>query len=337
LKGNYTRIIRLLSVLPWVLSVGFLFSFYWDFPEANYWIGSWEISFEGILRILSVSGLIGFLTNWIAITMLFRPRQRRPLLGQGLIPSQKHRIAEKLADSVNRNLINAEQIHKKMADSGTLAKIVDFVETKITDLSENPAFREDLYIVIRSIIAESLHDQQLRTALVSKIIEHLDNSIPENSLERMAFKTYRNLRGSHLTAIVDNVLLGLPDTIYNNRRDLDELIESIPARLSRNRLQIEAYLLDTVESVLKMTDIRGIVLDNLNNYDEGRLEHLIKESTMEQLSYIKYLGGLLGVLGGLVIWNPIIALSFLAGNALVILALDISIVRWKSSKTNKLT
>jgi hypothetical protein len=58
---------------------------------------------------------------------------------------------------------------------------------------------------------------------------------------------------------------------------------------------------------------------------------------MEQLSYIKYLGGLLGVLGGLVIWNPIIALSFLAGNALVILALDISIVRWKSSKTNKLT
>ena len=33
---------------------------------------------EGLLRIISVSGLIGFVTNWVAITMLFNPRQDRP-------------------------------------------------------------------------------------------------------------------------------------------------------------------------------------------------------------------------------------------------------------------
>ena len=42
--------------------------------------------------IISVSGLIGYGTNYIAIRMLFRPVSKRPIWGQGLIPAQRDRI-----------------------------------------------------------------------------------------------------------------------------------------------------------------------------------------------------------------------------------------------------
>jgi hypothetical protein len=49
----------------------------------------------------------------------------------------------------------------------------------------------------------------------------------------------------------------------------------------------------------------------MQEYDESRLEDLLKKTTNEQLNYIKYLGGVLGVVGGLVIWEPKLALGVL--------------------------
>jgi hypothetical protein len=46
--------------------------------------------------VVAASGGIGFLTNWLAIKMLFRPRQRQawnPLWPQGLLPREQPRFA----------------------------------------------------------------------------------------------------------------------------------------------------------------------------------------------------------------------------------------------------
>ncbi len=82
-----------LKLFPWLLCAGFAASFFWGFPSQTVYLWTLELRLEGLLRTLSVSGLIGYLTNWIAITMLFRPVYKRPLLGQGLIPAQKIKIA----------------------------------------------------------------------------------------------------------------------------------------------------------------------------------------------------------------------------------------------------
>lgn len=294
-------------------------------------MGLLKIHFDGLLRIVSVSGLIGFLTNWIAITMLFRPRSPRPILRQGLIPAQKMIIAEKLADSVTRNLINAEQIHRKMVDSGILSDIIHFIEVKLGDLAENTAFKEDLYNAIRSILDDTLHDRDVRLTLVTRIMEHLDQAFPAKSLERLAFRTYRNLREDQLRIIVENILVTLPDTLYQNRHEFDDLIASVPSRLSRNRAEIELYLLRIVTAVLHKIDLREIILENINNYDEGRLEQLIQESTMDQLNYIKYLGAVLGMLGGLFIWNPIAAFLILTPIIGIIVLTDAIVFRFQKN------
>jgi hypothetical protein len=57
--------ILLLSV-PYLLLVVFIVSFFWDFNNMTADLFGHNFSFEGLLRIVSVSGLIGFLTNWLA-------------------------------------------------------------------------------------------------------------------------------------------------------------------------------------------------------------------------------------------------------------------------------
>ena len=63
-----------------------------------------------------MGGIIGLITNGIAIRMLFRPLKGIKLLGltlpftPGLIPKEKPRIAKSLGDVVANNLLNQDVI-----------------------------------------------------------------------------------------------------------------------------------------------------------------------------------------------------------------------------------
>lgn len=314
--------LRILQFIPWILSAVFILSFYFDFEGYSGGLSGFSLEFEGILRILSISGLIGFLTNWIAITMLFRPRNPRPILGHGLIPSQKDIIAEKLSNTVNKNLINPLQIREKLVQSQVLSKLIGELENKLSDLTENKLFREQIYTIATSSLKEYLENPEVREEITNTLLLHLENALDDKSLEKIAFKVYKNLRKEQLKGMIDRALLQLPDTVYQKRHQFDDFIEAIPSGIVENREEIEEFLINGVYDILHRVDLRAIIKQNLDNYDEGRLENLIKESTLEQLNYIKYLGAILGVFGGLIIWNPILALSGLLLTGIIIFGLD---------------
>ena len=116
--------LNLIRLIPWVLLALFILSFIWDFTglgllldhNGTYILLEGEqisivarysglglpsfsriLELEGLMVTVSAAGLIGFFTNWLAITMLFHPRKRRPLLGQGIIPASKDRVADLIA------------------------------------------------------------------------------------------------------------------------------------------------------------------------------------------------------------------------------------------------
>jgi len=57
--------------------------------------------------------------------------------------------------------------------------------------------------------------------------------------------------------------------------------------------------------LVERINIRNIITQNLESFDELRLERLLLYSTSDQLDYIQYLGCILGILGGLFIWMPV--------------------------------
>jgi len=65
-----------------------------------------------------VGALVGWFTNWLAIRMLFRPREPFWILGwnlQGVIPSRHDQLAERIADTVQNSLLTKDDMEKAMS------------------------------------------------------------------------------------------------------------------------------------------------------------------------------------------------------------------------------
>lgn len=89
-----------------------------------------------------VGALIGYLTNTIAVKMLFRPLEpiKIPILGfhlQGLIPKRRQEIAQKIGEIVERELISIEEIVDKFLESEGKEELVEKMKVKILTAIES--------------------------------------------------------------------------------------------------------------------------------------------------------------------------------------------------------
>ncbi len=66
-----------------------------------------------LLSLPIISALIGWLTNWVAIRMLFRPARPVRILGiriQGLIPARQKEMAQKFGEVIEKNFFSHEDL-----------------------------------------------------------------------------------------------------------------------------------------------------------------------------------------------------------------------------------
>jgi len=90
----------------------------------------------GWFLIPLISAFIGWFTNWIAIKMLFHPRQPRKILGftlQGIFPKRQQQFAEKLGKLVSDELLSYSDIASKITDPTNLLSVMPLVDTHIDD------------------------------------------------------------------------------------------------------------------------------------------------------------------------------------------------------------
>lgn len=90
----------------------------------NYWL----------LLLPIISAFIGWFTNWIAIKMLFHPREPRTFLGitiHGIFPKRQKVFAEKLGKLVSDELLSFEDIQEKIINPENLKKLMPMIEGHI--------------------------------------------------------------------------------------------------------------------------------------------------------------------------------------------------------------
>lgn len=94
-----------------------------------------------LLLMILIGGFIGYITNKVAIKMLFRPVN--PInLGlftlQGVFPKRKDQMAESLADTIERELLSKDVLASKLLSEETIAdlKVVikDTLVEKVADM-----------------------------------------------------------------------------------------------------------------------------------------------------------------------------------------------------------
>lgn len=100
------------------------------------------IEYQYIITPL-IGGVIGYITNDIAIRMLFRPHTAKYLFGihipftPGIIPKEKGRIAEAIGQVVSNNLMNKEVLEKYLLSDEMVRKVRSAVECFIADQRMN--------------------------------------------------------------------------------------------------------------------------------------------------------------------------------------------------------
>jgi len=88
----------------------------------------------GLVLIPLISAFIGWFTNWIAIKMLFHPREPKKILGitlHGIFPKRQQQFAEKLGKLVSSELLSFSEIESRIIHPENLKKIMPLVEGHI--------------------------------------------------------------------------------------------------------------------------------------------------------------------------------------------------------------
>ncbi len=319
-----------LQLATYVLPVIFALSFFWDFPGVTVQWWGYAVSLEGVLRILSVSGLIGFLTNWVAVTMLFQPRERRPLLGQGLIPAQREQVVARLAEAISQRLINEELIHQQIEQSGLIPRARHQMLHFIHETIDDREFRTDLKRMITGYVDQVLADPSIHAQISRIVLQQIQQQT--KGVSGVVLRFLQQFRAEELESTIETAIRSLPEA-------MDELLDrwhpfwdTLPDKLEARAHDIEQWVSQAVLHFVRQLDVQGLLITNMTKYDEAQLESLLKHTSNEQFNYIKYLGGVLGVLGGLVIWQPLPALLLFSALGALIWALDEALMRHRAKR-----
>ena len=90
-----------------------------------------------------VGAIIGYITNWLAIKMLFRPHNEIRLFNvkvpftPGLIPKEKTRIAKSVGESIGQHLLTKETIMKSLCSENMNQQLDTWVQSKVVTIKNS--------------------------------------------------------------------------------------------------------------------------------------------------------------------------------------------------------
>ena len=93
-----------------------------------------------LLAIPIISAFIGWFTNWVAIKMLFHPKESKRILGitfHGIFPKRQKIFAEKLGKMISAEFLSFEDIEQKIASPQNLEKLMPMIGAHVDNFLKN--------------------------------------------------------------------------------------------------------------------------------------------------------------------------------------------------------
>lgn len=191
-----------------------------------------------ILEYLSgpvVGAVIGYITNDIAIRMLFRPRQPKYLFGchvpftPGIIPKEKNRIAGAIGMSISENLMNREVLEQNLLSEEMIAKIrqavQDFTDTQLhNDETVEQFARHYLTASEVQALRDNASDEATRLITTKLQDKAIGEQIAHAATQHVIDKTHHSLAGRLGADKLLNALSGPVET--HLARHINEVLQS---------------------------------------------------------------------------------------------------------------
>lgn len=218
-----------------------------------------------------VGAVIGYITNDIAIRMLFKPHQAKYIFGMrvpftpGIIPKEKSRIATAIGKAVSENLMNREVLEKSLLSDEMMVKIGNAIDEFVTTQSQNNETIEQF----------ALHylPQEDIDAMRNNVSNGIINAVTEKLQDRNLGTSIARLATEHVLAKTRNSLagrLGAEPIVKAVAKPLEQLLAKNINEILQNNSQ------EMVESLVRQESNRlmGMTMSSLTSGHDDQVEQV---------------------------------------------------------------
>lgn len=161
-----------------------------------------------------ISAFIGWFTNWIAIKMLFHPKNPVKVLGitiQGIFPKRQQQFAQKLGVLVATELLHFNDIASKLKDPKQLEFVTPYIEEHI-DTFLRVKLQEKLPVVSMFIGDSTIGKlkegmmEEINGLLPEVIGKYADNLSQKMDIEKMVTDKVANFSSDKLEEILTAIM-----------------------------------------------------------------------------------------------------------------------------------
>ena len=278
-----------------------------------------------------IGGIIGYVTNMLAIKMLFKPlkpvmigRFRVPFT-PGIVPKRKEKLAGVLGQAISTSFWGLDELESIFTSDTFKTAIVDRImavleapESKLSFLDPDlakintPLYRvkEELCVRIQAALLKSdlkqliteqygriMHDR-FGSGMVTKVLN-------EKTVSLVLTPIWDNIENDLLKngqliimPIIDDELRDLSREPFANIVD-----EMMPDKEAQRALISDIYtkfINDNVRPIVETIDIGSMITEKVRQMDDAGLEELTLSVVSGELRYVIMLGGLIGAIIGAV-------------------------------------
>lgn len=282
-----------------------------------------------------VGGVIGLVTNGIAIKMLFRPFYPVKIgkfvlpFTPGLIPKEKGRLAKAIGNVVGAELLDTETLTKALASEKIqeamyrkIDQIIDNLgqdERTFQEFLQNQELKQTADQAVWHVgekagqyVAEFLVEKQIGQILFDYAIQEVMANM-NGMILMMAQPALERAREPLLLKIDELIMEKCPELVegyigkeYENwmERPVKDLAVYLWSKKDVIREKIwECYLMLLEKKgadFFRKLDVASIVEDKINEFDLQELEKIIMDISRKELNALVWFGGLLGMVIGFI-------------------------------------
>jgi uncharacterized membrane protein YheB (UPF0754 family) len=161
-----------------------------------------------------ISAFIGWFTNWIAIKMLFHPKEPKKILWftiQGIFPKQQIQFAQKLGKLVSEELLSFKDIEEKITHPDNVNKMMPLAEAHIDHFLRVKLAEQmpmiSMFIGDKTILQlKGVFMEELATLFPVLMKNYMNNLQSDLDLEQIVVKKVSGFSSDKLEQILNDIM-----------------------------------------------------------------------------------------------------------------------------------
>lgn len=220
-----------------------------------------------------VAGVVGYITNKIAIKMLFRPYEPKwyTLGWQGIVPKTRPKLAVKISEIVGQKLLAHDDFLYALENNDIKTKIHSIIADKLKSLNA-----KDIHAVIRlSSLEDKIIDNKdtinniLNNTAISVVDIFLNRQININNFREPVFQLVKNF---NLEKAIDNQLENTINSFLSEDKTLQDIL---PQDILNRKNDLVEYLIITIMANIRRLGkndmIKAVLAQKVVNFKDSML------------------------------------------------------------------